>query len=228
MFIPIKENVDQAIRNAFETLSNKKNALNKHKIGFAVSFKSPQGNLHGFLRPTRQALEIGERASVLELVSNNLISTLMDSLKKDQENQQQIKNKLNRLIKLFPQQLDLLDYVERNSINTMSEASVSNQCNDDRFLPCDYTSPFRSASGWCNNVDNPGMGSSFSTFNRFLPPAYNDGISEPRKYSVSGNELPSGRMISSVIHQDISNLHTRYALITMQLGQFLDHDLVSF
>lgn len=165
---------------------------------------------------------------MLELVSNNLISTLMDSLKKDQENQQQIKNKLNRLIKLFPQQLDLLDYVERNSINTMSEASVSNQCNDDRFLPCDYTSPFRSASGWCNNIDNPGMGSSFSTFNRFLPPAYNNGISEPRMYSVTGSELPSGRLISSLIHQDISNLHTRYALITMQLGQFLDHDLVSF
>lgn len=219
-----RENVDQAIRNAFETLSNKKNTLNKHKIGF----KSPQGNLHGFLRPTRQALEIGERASILELVSNNLISTLMESLKKDQENQQQIKNKLNKLIKLFPQQLDLLDYVERNSINTMSESSVSNQCNDDRFLPCDYTSPFRTASGWCNNVDNPNYGSSFSTFNRFLLPAYTDGISEPRKYSVTGNELPSGRIVSSVIHQDISNLHTRYALMLMQFGQFLDHDLVSF
>lgn len=38
-----KENVDQAIRNAFETLSNKKNTLNKHKIAPSLSFKSPQG-----------------------------------------------------------------------------------------------------------------------------------------------------------------------------------------
>lgn len=150
----------------------------------------------------------------------------MDSLKKDQENQQQIKNKLNRLIKLFPQQLDLLDYVERNSINTLSEGSVSTRCNDDRFLPCDYTSPFRTPSGWCNNIEHPNYGTSYTRFKRFLPPAYTDGISEPRKYSVAGNELPSGRLISSVIHPDVTNLHTRYALVMMQFGQMEDHDFV--
>lgn len=51
------------------------------------------------------------------------------------------------------------------------------------------------------------------------------GISRPRVLGATGVPLPSPRVVSTVIHPDISNLHTRYTLMTMQFAQFLDHDL---
>lgn len=51
------------------------------------------------------------------------------------------------------------------------------------------------------------------------------GVSRPRINSVTGTPLPSPRIVSTVIHPDISNLHTRYTLMVMQFAQFLDHEL---
>ena len=51
------------------------------------------------------------------------------------------------------------------------------------------------------------------------------GVSRPRINSVTGTPLPSPRVVSTVIHPDISNLHTRYTLMMMQFAQFLDHEL---
>lgn len=58
-----------------------------------------------------------------------------------------------------------------------------------------------------------------------LPAQYEDGVSRPRSISVTGLQLPNPRVISTLIHPDISNLHTRYSLMVMQFAQFLDHDL---
>lgn len=51
------------------------------------------------------------------------------------------------------------------------------------------------------------------------------GVSKPRLTGASGLPLPSARLISTMIHADISNLHGRYSLMLMQFAQFLDHDL---
>lgn len=61
----------------------------------------------------------------------------------------------------------------------------------------------------------------FSILNIF----YSPGISKPRSVGVTGQLLPNPRVVSRVIHPDISNLHSRYTLMTMQYAQFLDHDL---
>lgn len=80
-------------------------------------------------------------------------------------------------------------------------------------------------TGHCNNLRNPSLGKSLTTFARLIPSAYEDGISKPRVTGVTGAPLPSPRIVSTLIHPDISNLHSRYTLMTMQLAQFLDHDL---
>jgi len=51
------------------------------------------------------------------------------------------------------------------------------------------------------------------------------GVSKPRLTGVSGTALPSARLVSTMIHADISNLHGRYSLMLMQFAQFLDHDI---
>jgi hypothetical protein len=59
--------------------------------------------------------------------------------------------------------------------------------------------------------------------NRMLPPAYQDGVSEPR-VGYDGLPLPSGRFVTSAVHyEEQLNDHAATTLV-VSLGQFLDHD----
>lgn len=40
---------------------------------------------------------------------------------------------------------------------------------------CDELTPFRTHSGYCNNLKNPHLGKSLATFSRLLPSAYENG-----------------------------------------------------
>ena len=104
-------------------------------------------------------------------------------------------------------------------------AAAPSGCQNEETLPCDNTTPFRKFSGWCNNLRNPTFGKSLTPFNRLLPAGYDDGISRARWRSVTGQALPSPRLISVMVHQDVSNMHRRYTMMTMQFAQFLDHDI---
>lgn len=41
--------------------------------------------------------------------------------------------------------------------------------------PCDPHSPYRSFSGYCNNLKNPNFGKSLTTFQRIMPSVYENG-----------------------------------------------------
>merc|ERR1719499_418473 len=90
--------------------------------------------------------------------------------------------------------------------------------------PCDAYSPYRSADGECNNLENPLWGSANSAFQRTLLPNYSDGVWRP-KVAKSGAPLPSARLVSINIVPDVdapSELDTHNV---MQWGQFVDHDI---
>ncbi|XP_065339548.1 heme peroxidase 2-like [Cloeon dipterum] len=90
---------------------------------------------------------------------------------------------------------------------------------------CDPTSPFRTFSGVCNNLARPNLGRSLTPYTRLLPAAYQDRVSVPRVTGISGRPLPSPRIISTLVHRDVSHLSSRFSLMLMQFGQFLDHDI---
>jgi len=90
----------------------------------------------------------------------------------------------------------------------------------DEVLPCDPKNPYRTYSGWCNNLRNPAWGKSVSTFDRMIPSAYADGISAPRSTSVVGTLLPSPRQISRYVHIDVSHLSNKHTLMLMQYGKW--------
>ncbi|XP_054720614.1 peroxidase-like [Uloborus diversus] len=85
-------------------------------------------------------------------------------------------------------------------------------------------SRYRTLSGMCNNLDNPSWGSARSAMIRFIPPSYGDGISIPRR-AFDGSPLPSPRVVSLVMHHDVSEHDYGICNMIAAWGQMLDHDL---
>ena len=110
-------------------------------------------------------------------------------------------------------------------VSTAPVGSLAECHKEENHSPCDHTYKYRNFNGWCNNLNNPQYGKSISPLLRFLPAQYDDAISRPRFRSVGSKPLPSPRLVSIVVHADVSHLHSRYTLMLMQYGQFLDHDI---
>ncbi|CAO4368063.1 unnamed protein product [Caenorhabditis nigoni] len=98
------------------------------------------------------------------------------------------------------------------------------QCNPKDF-PCDPTNPYRSYTGWCNNLESPSLANTFRELKRLLPPVYEDGIDLPRSRTTTGSRLPSPRAISNVVHHAKKLEHAKYSHFVMEFGQFIDHDI---
>lgn len=67
--------------------------------------------------------------------------------------------------------METLPEVDLYNIVNIPETSECEEPN----LPCDHTTPFRSITGYCNNLNNPHFGKSMRPFNRLLTPVYDDG-----------------------------------------------------
>ncbi|CAG2116540.1 unnamed protein product, partial [Medioppia subpectinata] len=197
--------------------SEMENMLKKNGV---AAPNSPQTRLSGFVRPKRQAQIINNQSLVLELATNGLVNSLLRD-GRDRELGRSLDEDINDFVQSLPQ-MDLNELID-NHLSSNDEKSLS-KCYES-IVPCDHTTPFRSISGFCNNINNPEFGKSMRVFDRILPPVYEDGIKGQRRRGKSGKSLPSPRVISTSIHDDISSPHVRYALATMQWGQFLDHDL---
>ena len=119
---------------------------------------------------------------------------------------------------------ELMDVLPNIDVSDVMEIPKVFRC-DEQTLPCDHTTKYRTLTGWCNNLNFPEYGKSIRAFTRLLAPAYDDGLMSPRSRSVLGSPLPSPRLVSVNIHNDVSAPHVRYSLMMMQWGQFVDHDI---
>ncbi|XP_076275092.1 uncharacterized protein LOC143206037 [Rhynchophorus ferrugineus] len=183
-----------------------------------VDPKSSYGTAASFSKANSEALKIANSSLLFEFASNEILNSL--------EHRRKRRSALQGGDISFLLQDDLSDKLQNVDIGSLipSEAlGLDESC--DETGPCDPNYPYRTMTGHCNNLRNPKWGKSLTTFNRLLPSVYEDGISQMRLHSVTGSLLPNPRTISRLIHPDISNLHSRYTLVTMQFAQFLDHDL---
>ncbi|XP_057373484.1 chorion peroxidase-like [Daphnia carinata] len=90
---------------------------------------------------------------------------------------------------------------------------------------CDPSYPYRSFDGTCNNLENPRYGEANTIFQRLMGPAtYSDGVSTIR-VSESEAALASPRLVTTSVTVNKSVSESQATLLTMQWGQFLDHDL---
>ena len=86
---------------------------------------------------------------------------------------------------------------------------------------------FRLMNGECNNVNEPRLGRAQTSFSRFFPAEYEDGIWQPRTKALSGDPLPSARLVSERVVTTSPQLDPWRSLSVMQWGQFLNHDMIS-
>lgn len=185
--------------------------------------KSPAGTAASFSKANKDALLLANSSILYELITNEIVNGVHGLRRRKRQVFDSGDNVLG-----FPSSdfSDILQNVDISGFLGNSKATNHEEidCPVEEG-PCDPTTPYRTLTGHCNNLRNPSLGKSLTTFARLLPPVYEDGVSKPRISSVTGAPLPNPRVVSTVIHPDISNLHNRYTLMVMQFAQFLDHDL---
>ncbi|XP_052759385.1 uncharacterized protein LOC113522388 [Galleria mellonella] len=183
--------------------------------------KSPVGTAASFSKANKYALKLANTSLFFEFATNELLNTIHggNRRRKRQVFDDSLSFATANDFADSLQSVDVSGFIGKDQLGPTIEPGCDDQG------PCNPDSPFRTYTGHCNNLRNPNLGKSLTTFARLLPPVYEDGVSRPRINSVTGTPLPSPRIVSTVIHPDISNLHTRYTLMVMQFAQFLDHEL---
>ncbi|CAL2049394.1 unnamed protein product [Caenorhabditis brenneri] len=93
-----------------------------------------------------------------------------------------------------------------------------------------FFSKYRSYDGQCNNHEHPWWGVSEMAFIRLIPPRYENGFNTPVGWEkgklYNGYQVPNARKVSRVlIGTDETTPHSHLSAMTMQWGQFIDHDL---
>nr|XP_048295540.1 thyroid peroxidase [Myodes glareolus] len=91
---------------------------------------------------------------------------------------------------------------------------------------------YRSITGACNNRDHPRWGASNTALARWLPPAYEDGFSQPRGWNPDflyhGFALPPVREVTRHLIQVSNEAVTeddQYSDFLTAWGQYIDHDI---
>uniref|UniRef100_A0A7M4EK91 Eosinophil peroxidase n=1 Tax=Crocodylus porosus TaxID=8502 RepID=A0A7M4EK91_CROPO len=138
-----------------------------------------------------------------------------------------LKEKLQPTIKGEFNVTDVLTPVQLEVIYRMTGCAQQNM-----EVKCEGRSQYRTITGECNNRRHPTLGASNRAFVRWLPAEYEDGVSLPRGWTEGkrffGFTLPLVRKVSNEIVRFPTTqlrLDHQRALMFMQWGQFIDHDL---
>lgn len=86
------------------------------------------------------------------------------------------------------------------------------------------THHYRTLDGSCNNLAHRHWGAANTRYGRLLPPNYSDGVHSPPK-SVTGEELPSARLVSTKVFSKDNEPDPQHTIVMMQFGQFVAHDM---
>ncbi|XP_074079726.1 myeloperoxidase-like [Macrotis lagotis] len=142
-------------------------------------------------------------------------------------------NLLEKKFKLWHQHrgpFNITDVLTPPQLELLSKASGC--AYQDVGVKCDDKDKYRTITGKCNNRRRPTLGASNRAFVRWLPAEYEDGVSLPfgwtRGTKRNGFPVPLAREVSNQIvrfpNEKLTQDQER-ALIFMQWGQFIDHDL---
>ncbi|VVC36103.1 Hypothetical protein CINCED_3A021410 [Cinara cedri] len=184
-----------------------------------VDPKSSLGTAAAFSKASKTALILANNSLLFEYASKELLKSLGKRRRR-----RQVLDSGDPLFSINSIGPNFFDGLELTELYPPPIYHSEGECPIETY-PCDVFNPYRSFSGYCNNLKNPHFGQAMMTFQRIVPAVYENGINQPRMTSVTGTPLPSARLVSAMSHPDISHLHGRYTLMFMQFAQFLDHDI---
>ncbi|KAI5631374.1 peroxidase domain-containing protein [Phthorimaea operculella] len=87
------------------------------------------------------------------------------------------------------------------------------------------SSKYRTFDGSCNNPVRSSWGQALTGYKRILHPRYDDGIEEPRR-AVSNHALPSARVVSIRLADNLDKPDSKKTIALAVWSQFIHHDLV--
>ncbi|CAG9530045.1 unnamed protein product [Cercopithifilaria johnstoni] len=215
-----KATIENAVEIALEEVKKRRQRERENIQKYQDMFQSgdPQLSYAKMMRPKDEAIAIAGVSDVFLQVTKNLVSN-----NGSESSKQLRKLSINEMQNLL-QQIDVSPFVSRIEQFFEYDVSIEEKCLP-KMLPCDENTPYRTISGWCNNLRNPHFANAFGPLIHLLPPAYEDGIDMPRSKSVTGELLPSPRVISNTLHFDLPISHQSYSHMIMQFGQILDHEV---
>ncbi|CAG0889888.1 unnamed protein product [Cyprideis torosa] len=114
----------------------------------------------------------------------------------------------------------------KHFVRLLEEDATSRVWNVSKGIKCDYTARYRSIDGTCNSGMVNTWGATNIPLRNMLPPDYFDDVSEPRG-GRGYTTLPNPRHVSYTVHQSEYKNDCIYALMVMQFGQFMDHDITN-
>ncbi|KAM9218368.1 myeloperoxidase-like [Leptosomus discolor] len=127
-------------------------------------------------------------------------------------------------------EFNVTDLLTPAQLGMIFKASGCDQ--QDKKIRCDASCSYRTITGECNNRRNPSLGASNRALVRWLPAEYEDGVSVPNGWTegkrLSGFPFPLVRQVSNEIVRfppEQLRMDQQRALMFMQWGQFIDHDL---
>jgi len=167
------ELVQEAIKRANSVLSTRNKLEYESWLAQGgIDARSPDGTAASFSKANRNALLIANSSHFYELATNELVNTLHSIRRRKR---QVFDNNLNSGFN----QDDFTNSLQNIDINsfvtgTISPITLEPQC-EDLTAPCDTSTIFRTFTGYCNNLRNPALGQSLTTFARLLPSVYEDG-----------------------------------------------------
>ncbi|KAI1710068.1 heme peroxidase domain-containing protein [Ditylenchus destructor] len=216
----IKKAIQLGLANANERLKRESKNIAKNQGTFQPG--DPLLTYAKMMRPKREAVHVGRMSHVL-LEATKLIMRA-DPLVMGNEigKPDRFQIDMYALQQALPQ-IDVTSFLG-NIEPFLGEGGTIEHCLP-RDQPCDHTTPYRTFTGWCNNLRFPHYGNAFGPLRHLLPPVYDDGIDTPRSRAKSGAPLPSPRIISNAMHIDLPIDHEKFTLMVMQFGQILDHEL---
>ena len=91
---------------------------------------------------------------------------------------------------------------------------------------CDFSAPYRTLDGSCNNMRIPWWGQAEMPYKRIVEPQYADLISEPR-VSIDGSPLPNAREVACSMHSESHDIEPFITNMFMEWGQVINHDMTS-
>lgn len=93
-------------------------------------------------------------------------------------------------------------------------------------ISCDFSAPYRTLDGSCNNAKNFWWGQAEMPYKRLVPTAYADQLNEPRA-SVDGSPLPNPREVACALHSESHDIEEFITNMFMEWGQVTNHDMTS-